>query len=323
MKKLTQGLFIAALLLGTSACSKNQTTSVSDADTIYFTVGSQEITKGDIYNYMKMQNLDTGIIAMAEQDLVEQLVPVTDEMNQQVDEYIQADKELYGEDTFLQMINYYGFADEQAYRDAYLTNIRMTELTQQYIEENWDSMMEQYKPVQANVLAFTDTSTTSIDSEEETSEETQSQAEINANEALAALKDGSKDLDTVILDYELSASSEPTIYLSNNTSLPSGILTYIQTNSVGYCNEVIFDDSTGTPTYYIVNIVENDPTVFKDDVLTSLSSVGDVATEADQYFLRSNNFYVYDQLVLEAIQTNYNGYLTDEQQAPVATTTAE
>lgn len=307
MNKLMKTISCAALILSVSACSVNKSTSVSDANTVFFTVGNNEVTKGDVYNYMKLQNLDSGIIAMAEQDLINELVPVTDEMNQKVDEMINADKELYGEDTFLQMISYYGFKDEAAYREAYLINMRMTELTHDYIEANWDSLLTTYKPVKANIISFVDKATS-----EENSEEA-SVAQTNANEALAALKDGSKDLETVIKDYELTASAEPMIYLNNNKSLPVSVLTYIQTNAIGYCNEVIFDDSTGTPTYFIVNIVENDANNMKEDVLNALSSVSEVAVASDQELLRSHNFFVYDQMVLDALRASYNDYLTDEQ----------
>ena len=325
MNKLIKSIACASLILSASACSMNKTTTVSNGDEVFFSVGNTKVTKSDVYQYMKLQNLDTGIIAMAEEDLINELVPVTDEMNQKVDEMIAADKELYGEDTFLQMITYYGFEDEQAYRDAYLINMRMTELTHDYIETNWDSLMDTYKPIKANVLSFVDNANSNEPSEstEEGEETTESQAQINANEALTALKDGSKDLETIINDYELTANVEPTIYLNNNQTLPTAVLTYLQTNQLGYCNEVIFDDSTGTPTYYVINIVENDANNMKDDVLTSLSSVSDVAVSADQDLLRSHNFFVYDQMVLEALRANYNGYLTDKQQAPTQTAASE
>lgn len=324
--KLVMALPLSLLII--SGCGTNQTTMVSNSNEAFFTVGDTTITKGDIYEYMKMQNLDSGIIAMAETDLVNQLVPVTDEMNATVDERIAADKELYGEDTFLTMINYYGFADEAAYRQSYLTNIQITELTKQYVEENWQEMMDTYIPRKAVVLSFVDSSsstsdTTSDDSSDDSSEATTSVAQQNAQAAYEALSSGEKDLETIIEEYDLSADPQPVLYTTEDTSLTNLLRTYIQTNQVGYSTPV-YDDSNGTPTYYIVYLADIDPNNFKDEVLEELASYNDVAEASDQYYLRSNGFYVYDQMILDALRTNYNDYLTDEQQAPseVSSTTS-
>lgn len=324
LNKKSFGLTIAALLV-VAGCSSNQTTTVSNSNEAFFTVGDTTISKGDIYEYMKLQNLDSGIIAMAETDLVNQLVPVTDEMNATVDERIAADKELYGEETFNTMINYYGFADEQAYRDAYLTNIQITELTKQYVEENWDAMIEQYNPRKAVVLAFVEESSNTEESEttsEEGDEATTSQAQQNAQAAYEALSSGEKDLQTVIDEYNLTADPEPVLYTTDDTSLTNLVRTYIQTNQVGYSTPV-YDDSNGTPTYYVVYLADIDPNNFKDEVLDELASYNDVAEESDQYYLKSNGFFVYDQMILDALRTNYNDYLSEEQAAPseVAETT--
>ena len=318
LNKKSFGLTIAALL-AVAGCSSNQTTQVSNSNESFFTVGGTTITKGDIYEYMKLQNLDSGIIAMAETDLVNQLVPVTDEMNATVDERIAADKELYGEETFNTMINYYGFADEQAYRDAYLTNIQITELTKQYVEANWDAMIEKYIPRKAVVLSFVETSSDSETSDDTTGEDgeeaTTSQAQQDAQAAYEALNSGEKDLQTVIDEYGLTADPEPVLYTTDDTSLTNLVRTYIQTNQVGYSTPV-YDDSNGTPTYYVVYLADTDPNNFKDEVVEELASNNDVAEESDQYYLKSNGFYVYDQMILDALRTNYNDYLTDEQAAP-------
>lgn len=323
LNKKSFGLTIAALLV-VAGCSSNQTTTVSNSNEAFFTVGDTTISKGDIYEYMKLQNLDSGIIAMAETDLVNQLVPVTDEMNATVDERIAADKELYGEETFNTMINYYGFADEQAYRDAYLTNIQITELTKQYVEENWDAMIEQYNPRKAVVLAFVEESsnTEETDTTSEGDEATTSKAQQDAQAAYEALSSGEKDLQTVIDEYNLTADPEPVLYTTDDTSLTNLVRTYIQTNQVGYSTPV-YDDSNGTPTYYVVYLADIDPNNFKDEVLDELASYNDVAEASDQYYLKSNGFFVYDQMILDALRTNYNDYLSEEQAAPseVAETT--
>ena len=312
-KKTTIGL--CALIALSTGCAANQTTTVSNASEPFFTVGDTTISKGDIYEYMKLQNLDSGIIAMAETDLVNQLVPVTDEMNATVDERVAADKELYGEETFLTMINYYGFADEQAYRDAYLTNIQITELTKQYVEDNWDAMIEKYNPRKAVVLSFVETtSDTESESEQTTDDDeaTTSQAQQDAQAAYEALSSGEIDLQTVIDEYDLTADAEPQIYTTEDTSLTNLVRTYIQTNQPGYSTPV-YDDSNGTPTYYVVYLADIDPNNFKDEVLEELASNNDIAEESDQYYLKSNGFFVYDQMILDALRTNYNDYLSDEQ----------
>lgn len=323
MKTINKVLISIASLSLLAGCSSTVTTHVSNGSDVYFTVGKTTVTKSDVYTYMKLQNLASGIIGMAENDLASSLVEVTDEMNNTVDERIAADKELYGEETFKTMLSYYGFADEDDYRSQYILNMQMTQLTQDYIEDNWDDLMEKYTPVKAVLLSFVDSSedTTSeddsseVDAEdsEETSETEQSQAELNANQALADLQSGDKDIATVIEEYSLSDSSEASIYTSES-DIAGSLLTYMTTNQPGY-SSVIYDDSTGTPTYYIVYIESNDPTEFKDEVLTTLSSNDDVATAADQYLLRSHGFTVYDDMILSGLQESYNGYLSDSQQA--------
>lgn len=321
-KKIT--ISLCALITLSAGCASNQTTTVSNATEPFFTVGDTTISKGDIYEYMKLQNLDSGIIAMAETDLVNQLVPVTDEMNATVDERVAADKELYGEETFLTMINYYGFADEQAYRDAYLTNIQITELTKQYVDDNWDAMIEKYNPRKAVVLSFVETtSDTESDETTEGDEATTSQAQQDAQAAYEALSSGEKDLQTIIDEYDLTAEAEPQLYTTEDTSLTNLVRTYIQTNQPGYSTPV-YDDSNGTPTYYVVYLADIDPNNFKDEVLEELASNNAVAEESDQYYLKSNGFFVYDQMILDALRTNYNDYLTEEQAVPseVVETTA-
>ena len=158
----------AAVLMGTlSGCSDAQA-KLKDSSTVLITVGSKNITKGDVYSILNSTYGTSTAITNANNIIAAAEIETTDDMRKQAEETLENYKSLYG-DMFITYLEQTGMTEEE-YKEQLILSLQAEQLTLNYINENYESLCTAYTPVKATLLEF------------ESSED--------ANAALSELKDG-------------------------------------------------------------------------------------------------------------------------------------
>ena len=106
MKKIISLLTILLILVG---CSLNSSTQISDKDDVLFKIEDTSVTKGEVYNMLRYQQVGQIIINDAQNMLVESKVELTDEIRAEAQEMLEESKEQFGD----YFEAYYGSGDDE------------------------------------------------------------------------------------------------------------------------------------------------------------------------------------------------------------------
>ncbi|MBR2828960.1 MAG: hypothetical protein IKE68_00245, partial [Solobacterium sp.] len=171
-------IMASALLVGLCGCTDAQA-KLKDSSTAVMAVGSQNITKGEIYSVMSSAYGAGVVINDALARICAAEVEVTDEMRAEAEGSLESMKALYGE-SLQNYLESSSMTEEDYINEVILPGLQADELPKRYIADNYDALAEKYHPVQATVLDFT--------------------SEEDANAALGALRDGSKNAEEAAVD---------------------------------------------------------------------------------------------------------------------------
>lgn len=281
MKKLLLGLVSLCLLAGCTSGSAD----IKDRSEVLVKVGNQTITKGQIYDMMFAANGANQVINDAIKYIVEQEVEVTDAMNEEAKALVEMQKQIY-QDKFADLLKNGEYKDEQDYIErALLPNIKTKALITKYVNENQASMFETYKPRKIQVMSFKD--------------------EAIAKEALAAINDN-QDFTAVATDKKSTVdSSEKTV--TTKSEYPLAVKLFIQDTKEPKTSDIIFDEDNAT--YYIVKMINADPTTFEEDAAKAVAGIEEVSQMAITHFITKHELQVYDQMLYDAIKEAYPDYL--------------
>lgn len=280
MKKSTI-LCTALMALTLTACS-DATTQVSTEKDVLFKIADTEVTKGDIYNGLKANGAVSELISDVTSYIVEQEVPVTDEIKKDAQDSMNMLKQMIGDDTkWNEFISSMGYKTEEEYfNDRVLTAARADELTEVYLNENLEAVKNKYEARVVEIF--------------------QTDNEDTAKEALAAIQGGMSVKEAVEKFEGITDTYKGEAEVVTNVSdLPSNVWTNIlaitEDNSV--LNTVQF--KTDLSEYYVVRVVN--VTAPDDMAKEAFSSISEITDEAFVYFLDKYDFTIYDIDV-------YNGF---------------
>ena len=152
MKK-TKLLMASALLVGLCGCTDAQA-KLKDSSTAVMSVGSQNITKGEIFSVLSSAYGANAVINDAVSRICAAEVEITDEMRTEAEGSLESMKALYG-DSFQNYLESSGMSEEDYINEVILPGLQADKLPKRYIDENYDELAEKYHPVQATVLDFT------------------------------------------------------------------------------------------------------------------------------------------------------------------------
>lgn len=285
MKKKILALFCGVLFI--TGCS-DATTQVNDKNSVLIKVGDEEITKGDLYTALVAQGNITPIETRMYKILVDKLVPVTEELEKEAKEKLDGYKETYG-DEWEKAYKDAGYESEEVfYNDVVLLNARVSKLTELFVADDFNALAKEFKPRKAAIIEVSDVT--------------------KAEEALAAAKEKDSDFAEVAKTYGTTTTykGEAAIYNTN-----SGLSDVLWNNIVGaekdntVIDKVLQDTTSGT--YYIVKVINVDPSKFKEEAITSITKINiDTTTDAngntplslaDQafvYFLNKYDYSIHD-----------------------------
>lgn len=153
MKKHTKIIAITLILLLTlTGCSKVALTQVTDADSNLATIKEENLTKGDIYSFMKLKYGTTIITSNLIDMQLEQYVELTDEDMEAAKKTLADTKENF-KDKFEEILESSGYKDEEDYLERFiLKNLKNQKMLEQYFEDNYASIIETLSTAKVRTL---------------------------------------------------------------------------------------------------------------------------------------------------------------------------
>lgn len=279
MKKL---ITVLVLLLVVTGCTSNPaSTSISDADTAIVTVNDKTVNKGQLYQMMKAQGIESTIVDLAKVTLVESLIEIDESIEARAQELLESNKEYLG-DAFDQIIELNFGSVEEFVELQLIPAARQEALARIYFDENFDSIVAENKPREVMILSV-DTTT-------------------DGNAIIKGLEAG-EDVTGLLEEYgSENASSEPVIIASTST-VPAAMLTFIQEAEIDDISNEPIPDTSGD-VYYVVKVLETDAEVLKEDYFSIYITNTSNMNAMYKYYFKKYNFNVYDQKLYDAIRNN-------------------
>lgn len=283
---------VACLLL--AGCG-NKTANVSSND-VLIQFGKNKITKSDLY--YQMLEADSGLTVINEvtKVVLDAEIETTDELvNEAKSELESMREDLEGDLSGL--LTSYGFETEDELLQQIIYSLKSDALIDKYIDENYDTIFEEYSPFKAKMIYIAiDTDT---DSEGEA-------AKAEAQNILDQLKAGASFDDLAKEHSDKASLATETLYNSNST-IDYNVLKYAQTVSSPSLSEVMLsNDSNG---YYIAQITVTNKEQLREDFVASLKKDTDFTTSVESSYFRAHNFQVYDKKTYDYIKGTYSSYL--------------
>ena len=288
MKKIITVLFVLALLCG---CSGNDHYSYPENgnDVLFSGPNNVSYTKNDLYKSLKIANGE----AIADDILDNIAMQIEgidiDAMYEEADSIIETYQTL-GYESYI--ISSYGSID--AYRKTYVSSLLLSELSKEYVKENFDTLTADKKPVQMQIASFANIEDAQQCIDDANNGSTFDMAAANNNAASAPTSNVYTD-DDASLVYEVKE------YLNSTDTIGiSPIITY--TTSVQDA-EGNYSDSN---TYYVLNVQSRNVEDFKDEFIELLSANTSSDT-VKQYFLSTHQIEFFDQDLYEFMAKTYEG----------------
>lgn len=301
MKKILVSACALALLAGCSDASAK----VANGSETVMTVGTQTFTKADVYSMMLNSVGGDEVYNDTMAYISEQEVEVTDEMKEEAKNMIDFYNMLYGSQ-FSEYLKTSGMSEDEYLENVVIPSQRQEALPKKYIEEHFDELVATYDPIQVIVLSFT--------------------AEEDAKNALTALKDGSLTAAEAASQNNSSSAGTEEVVTNSSMTYDSAVMSVIRSGTVD--DGWVEVPSSDGATFYLVNIVSKTPADFKDAAITALAGITAVTSAANDHYLRTYNFHVYDINIYNSLKENHPELLIQDNApvalpTPAATATAE
>ncbi|WP_273402100.1 hypothetical protein [Traorella massiliensis] len=291
MKKLLT-VCAFALLVTLSGC-KDATTSLSDGNDALITVGNTTITKNDVYTGLKSENGVTAIISKLTAYIVDQEVPVTDEMMSEAQSTMQSFKDTVGEENWSTFLSSMGYENEQQYlEERALLSVRASQLTSKYITDNYDEIKENYQIRKLRIFQTTDSSIAAEVQEKVKNGELTIEEAVNQYDSVTTTYDGSEQI------------------LTNASGLGSDIWENIMAVTEDNTLLDLYQYSSDLSNFYVIEVVSVD--VPLEEAQSTIEGLSTIADDAFAYYLKKYNFTVYDIDLYNGIQSQEPSYIVQD-----------
>ncbi len=280
MKKI---LLLLASLLFLTGC-ENASASITNKDEAVVTMGDQTLSRQDVYQFMVSNNGGYAAITNAQELILQAEAPVTDEMVANAQLNLESYQQMLGEGLESYLISM-GIPSVEAFSEQLILDEQTTVLNSKYVEENYDSIASRFAPKQYQIMQFDN-------------------VEI-ADVALTAVNNG-EDFTDVATSNNSAVNSAPQLATSQS-QLDTNVLYELESLELGSTSSVI--TNTDNTLFYIVKLLENDPTVLKEALIEEINYTGATVQEALVHYFGEYQFTVYDIDVFNQIETNYSSYL--------------
>lgn len=283
MKKILIVLFALLMLVG---CSSKGYSQISNGEEVIFKGPDSQFTKADLYKQLKVSS-EVSI----ENDILKKIatklnVDLT-EIESTADDTVEMYKSMGYEQV---MIAYYGSID--AFRESIISSGVLTKLSEAYIDDNYQKLVENDKPVKMQMVSFTDKET--------------------AENFISDVKDNGKTFETAAIDNGYEYECPVSVYLDTD-DIALNIKSYLnETADTGLSSLIVNTTSstdadgniTNTDTYYVLNIVSRDVSEFIEDYKSvKLESIGTEMVK--EYMFENHDIKFYDQDIYEIMKEKF------------------
>ena len=298
MKKIVLLLLSAVMCLTLTGC-KDAVANVSNPKETILKVGKTTITKADLYQSMLADDSANAVINKALELIANAEIETTDEIKETAqatyDDYKQQIESMGSE--FEETIKGYGFPTLEDFMNWCITQAKSTKLADNYIEEQWTTLVEESKPVKAKMI-FVD-GTSGLD-----------EALADAKAALEKIKSGSS-FDEVSAEYsDKAALATETLYVRSDSSLDYNVLQFLLAATSPTLSDVITNKDTNG--YYIVQVTNTNVEQIKDDFITKLKAGTDFTETVNKSYFQKHNFRIYDIGLYNTVKSVYPNYLVQD-----------
>lgn len=288
MKRIALALIALLLLVGCSSkefSSKNYA-QVSGGDEVIFTYpDGKNYTKQDLFNNLKNFDYSSTILSEICKKIGTAEGLDMEQFANDAEEYINNFKENGAE----YIITYYG--GEKVMTDTFIATKIMEVFNERYVEENFDSLLAEDKPVKAQLASFD-----ILEDAEKFIEMVNDGSSFEM--AAAELGYGKEASPTVYVDSDELTLEVKDYLLNNSDNGLSPVLTTVKTTSDASGNSV------ETPVYYVLNIISRDINEFKEEYVTKASANIESDTILD-YMFKKFDIRFYDQRTYEMMSKIY------------------
>ena len=272
MKKNIIPLVVAGtLLVGCGSSSAvNFSSEVSDGDKAIITIGDTKITNNEIYHHLLKQFGSSEVLSLALTYIADQEITDKEAIKAKVDEKVATAKE-NATTSLDEVAKQYGYKDEQEYIDKIVTVGAKQEL------------IKEYKVKYLKVIT--------VDTES------------GALSLIDKVKEGA-DFDTVMNENN---GSDVGMVTTKSTNVDSNIIKKLDKfTKDGVYKKVI---KTSESKYAVVYVYNSDKSKIKDEVKSSLTSVSEMSTKMESYYLKEYNFDIYEEAIKDEIKESNEDYL--------------
>ena len=205
------GVIIIAILLIILICVSTKNTKTKDGDDIVIKLDGMTITADELYDALKEQGGQTIAINMVDEYILDKEYETTDEMKESAEATIDNYKSTYG-DNYQSFLEYNGIANDSELKELLIRNSKLTNATDDYIEDNLtdDEMQDYYDDeivgdIEAKHILISYKEDDSLSDEENEAKENEAKAK--AEEVIEKLKNG-EDFDKLAKEYSDDESTK-------------------------------------------------------------------------------------------------------------------
>lgn len=279
-KRIFPLVIVATLLVGCSSSSADTYSSqVTDGDKNIITADGIEINKNEVYHYLLKQYGSSEVLTLALTYIADQEITDKDALKTKIDEKV-ASFTANLSTPLAEYAKQYGYDTEQEYIDNVLTlGVKQTMLQEKYIEKNYDDLVKEYNVKYLKVITL--------------------DTESAALSLIDQVKNGG-DFDALLTE---NSGSDAGMVTTKSSNVDSKIISKLDKfTKDGIYNKVI---KTSESKYAVVFVYNTDKKDLKDEIITNLASVSDMATKMEKYYLDAYNFEVYEEIIDTEIKDSY------------------
>ena len=301
MKKTFKLILLSVLLLMFTTGCEDASAKISDSNSMLMKIGNTTFTKGQLYENMTADDAGNTVISEAMKLVADAEIETTDEITAEANDIYEDYKAQITETTdepFEEAIKLYGYDSVEDFMNYCITNAKSNHLFDKYIEENWDSLTEEYYPLKAKMI-FVDTS-----------DKGPTDAYALAEKAIEEINSG-KSFDEVAEEYSDNSSlTAEKLYTRNDSTLDYNVLQYLTTvTSTGLSQVITNKDVDG---YYVILVTNVNHNQLKEDLVAQLKNDTDFGDRVTSSFFKAHNFTIYDITTYDNVKANYPAYLVQE-----------
>ncbi len=286
---MKKALGILLVLLTLCACAnKDNKTKISNGSDVIFTgPNNVSYTRQDMYDAMKTIDADLIVNDILKHIALKNDNISIDELNTQVDELIDMYQSM-GYEAYI--IAQYGSMD--AFREYYLSQLLVNELSKVYVLENYDRLVSEDTPVKMQMAIFAE--------------------QADAEKCIADVNSGST-FDMAAVNNNSTNTPQSNVYSDADETLAYDVKEYLNsTDTLGLSSIITSTNSTvgadgtavETSTYYVLNIESRNADDFKDEYVEMMAARQELAT-VKNYFLEKHEISFYDQDLYKLMSAEY------------------